>query len=53
MIFGQLTGLSWRQRRRFVHELYFSASPAGIRFQGFILVLDVVLISLFHGVTVP
>ncbi len=47
MTIAEFISLSWRQRRRFVHDLYFSASPAGIRFQGFILVLDVVLISFF------
>jgi voltage-gated potassium channel len=44
---AEFTSLSWQQRRKFVHDLYFSTSPAGIRFQGFILVLDVVLISFF------
>ena len=47
MTLGQLTGLSWRKRRKFVHDLYFSASPAGVRFQGFMLVLDVILIAFF------
>lgn len=43
----EFIGLSWRQRRKFVHDLYYSASPAGIRFQGFILMLDIILISFF------
>ena len=41
------TDPAWRQRRRFVHDLYYSASPAGVRFQGVMLVLDVVLIAFF------
>lgn len=58
MSFGQFIGLSWRQRRKLVHDLYFTASPAGVRFQGFMLVLDIILIAFFmvspfleHGTT--
>ena len=47
MTTDQSIGSSWRQRRRFVHDLYYSASPAGVRFQGFMLVLDIVLIAFF------